>query len=313
MRISRATVLGLAAATAVARPTPASAQTAPIRFGYSLAGESYYLPLYAEQLGFFKQAGLAIELVNFATSGAIIAAALGNAIDVGFCDVPGAANAFNRGFPIAYFAGGAVYETNNAATLLCVLPDSPIKTAKDFEGQSIGVAVLASVSSLGVNAWLDSNGADVSKVKLYELPFASMAAALQRKDLAGAFIAEPVLSQVLAGKDVRVLAHAYDAIAKTFFISATFATKPWIAANRDAARRIAQVIDQAAVWANAHRAETAPIVSNGSRIPLDIVKGMTRIRYLPLDAALVQPVIDAGVRFRQIAKPVNAADILVRA
>jgi NitT/TauT family transport system substrate-binding protein len=311
MTPSRAGALALLAACAV-RPLAAGAQTVAVRFGYSQAAESYYQPYYADDQGFFKRAGLNIELVNFPTSGAIIAAALGNAIDVGLCDVPGAANAYQRGFPIAYFAGGAIYETDNAGTLLCTLPDSPIRVAKDLEGQSVGVAVLASVSSLGVRAWLESNGADVAKVKLFELPFPTMFAAMQRKDLAAALIAEPTLSGLLQRKDVRVVARAFDAIAKAFFISACFSTRPWLAANPDVARRIAAALNETARWANAHRPETATIVSKGSGIPLEVVTTMVRVRFAPLDAGLVQPVLDAAARYRQIPKPTAAAEILAR-
>jgi ABC-type nitrate/sulfonate/bicarbonate transport system substrate-binding protein len=100
MTTTRAAALALISTAALTGPTVALAQPASIRFGYSLAGESYYQPYYAAEQGLFRRAGLNVELVNFATSGAIIQAALANAIDVGFCDVPGAANAYIRGFPI---------------------------------------------------------------------------------------------------------------------------------------------------------------------------------------------------------------------
>jgi NitT/TauT family transport system substrate-binding protein len=289
----------------------ASAQSAaPIRLGYSSAGEGFYEPLYASEQGLFAKAGLNVELIRIQTSTALIEAALANAIDVGFCDAPGAANAYIRGFPIAFMAGGALYETNNAGTLLCTLPESPIRSAKDLVGQSIGVIVLGSVSSLGVTAWLEANGVDLSSVKLFELPFTTMVPALRRGTIAAALIAEPALSQALGRKDVRVLAHAYDAIAKSFFIAACFSTRPWIAANPDAAHRLAATLDEAGRWANGHHPETAAIVSQGSGIPLDVVRGMVRLRFAPLEARFIQPVLDAAARYHLISRPTSAADIL---
>jgi NitT/TauT family transport system substrate-binding protein len=312
MKTSRARALGILGAAALAgRARAVSAQgAAPIRLGYSSAGEGFYEPLYASDQGLFAKAGLNVEMIRIQTSTALIQAALANAIDVGFCDPPGAANAFIRGFPIAYIAGGALYETKNAGTLLCTLPESPIRSAKDLVGQSIGVIVLGSVSSLGVAAWLEAGGVDVSSVKLYELPFTTMVAALRRGTIAAALIAEPVLSQALDRKDVRVLAHAYDAIAKSFFIAACFSTRPWITANPEVARKLAATLDEAGRWANGHHEQTATIVANGSGIPLDVVRGMVRLRFAPLDARLVQPVLDAAARNHLISRPTNAAEIL---
>jgi NitT/TauT family transport system substrate-binding protein len=302
-------VVSIAAACAAGARRASAQTTPPIRFGCSPAGESFYLPIYAQEEGEFRRAGLNVELVTFGTSGAIVEAALGNAIDVGLCDIPGAANAYNRGFPIAIFAGGAAYDSDNNGVLLCTLPDSALRTAKDLEGSSIGVVVLASVSSLAVTAWLQAGGADLGKIKMVELPYTTMVAALRRKDIAAAQMAEPVLSQALAGKDVRPIARPFDAIAKRFFISATFSTRQWLAANQPLARRLAAALDNAARWANAHTRETADIVSRGTRIPLEIVNGMARWRFTTLDRALIQPVLDTAYRYKQIPKLTNAADI----
>lgn len=311
MKTSRARALGaLGAAALAARARPLAAQNAPIRLGYSTAGEGFYEPLYASDQGLFAKAGLDVELIRIQTSTALIQGALANAIDVGYCDAPGAANAVIRGFPLAFIAGGALYETGNAGTLLCTLPESPVRSAKDLVGQSIGVIVLGSVSSLGVTAWLQENGVDPASVKLYELPFTTMVAALRRGAIAAALVAEPVLSQALGRKEVRVLAHAYDAIAKSFFISACFSTRPWIAANPDAARRLAAALEEGGRWANGHHAQTASIVATGSSIPIEVVRAMVRLRFAPLEGRFVQPVLDAAARYHLISRPVSAAEII---
>jgi len=298
---------------ALSRTRPASAQAlTTIRFGGSPFGETYYLPYFASDLGFFARAGLQVEFSNFTGAGLIIQAALGNAIDVGQCDVLGAANVYNRGFPLAYFAGGGMYSSDGPTTMLCTLPDSPIRTAKDLEGGAIGVPVLASISGLGVKAWLTANGADLNQIKFYELTYATMVPAMQRKDIVAGLFGEPNLTQVQGDKSVRILARPYDAIAKTFFVAATFASRPWLSANPDLARRVAQALDDAARWANAHHTESAVTVAKGTGIPLDIVNRMTRVRFGLLDARYVQPVLDAALKYKQLQKSVSAGDIMAK-
>ena len=297
----------------IALPRIVRSQTlTTIKFGGSPFGETYYLPYFANDQGFFAKYGLQIEFANFTGAGLIIQAALANAIDVGQCDVLGAANAYLRGFPLAYFSGGGIYDTNNPTTMLCTLPDSPIRTAKDLEGQAVGVPVLASISGLGVKAWITANGADLAKVKLFELTYSSMVPAMQRKDLAAGLFGEPNLAQVRLNNSVRVLAKPYDTVAKRFFVSATFASRPWLAANPDVARRLARALDEAARWANAHHAESAPTVSKGTGIPLETVQAMTRASFAPLDARFVQPVIDAALKYGQIQKPVRPDEIIAK-
>ena len=196
--------------------------------------------------------------------------------------------------------------------MLVVAADSPIRTAKDFEGQTIAVIGLASISSVAVREWLRQNGAAVDRVKLVELQFANMLGALQRGVVAGAFLAEPFLSA--ASGSVRVLAKAYDAIAKSFAISTFFASRDWIARNRAATRAFAATIYETALWANAHQSESAEILAKYSKIDLDRVRSMTRITYATsLEPQQLQPTLDVAVRYNQLERPVDARTLIVKA
>lgn len=135
--ISRARALALASAAAAAGPRIAAAQPAPIRMGTTAQGDTNVLAFYAQEAGFFKRAGLDIDLQNVNNPSSTVAA-VGSSLDVGFCDPPLLANAVNRGLPLVYFAGGSCY------------------------------------SAEAIRAWLEANGADIAQVKLIELPFTTM-------------------------------------------------------------------------------------------------------------------------------------------
>ena len=173
-RLSRLWALALVAAAA-AIPVRAAAQSAPvIRLASSTSGDGYSESFYGGEFGFFKNAGLNVELVDLPNTGAIAAAIAGRAVDVGFADLITIANGVNRGVPWTVIGGGALYTGDAPTTILCVAKDSPVRTARDLNGRSVGVVALASISTLGVRAWLDSNGADLTSVKLFELPFPTM-------------------------------------------------------------------------------------------------------------------------------------------
>lgn len=308
--LSRARMLALLGAGATVLPRGARAQTPTIRFGTSPFADSYLVPTYAAEMGFFKNAGLNVELTGFPSAGAVGIALAGNAVDVGHSDVIVVANAFNHGVPWRLFAGGGIYSGDAPTTLLCAALSGGAQSAKDLEGKQIGVVSLQSISSLGVKSWIESSGVSLASVKFFELPYATMVPALNRGDIAAAFIAEPFLSDVR--KDVRVLASAYDAIAKSFFISAMFSSQPWLTDNAATARKLAQALNDTMRWANGHHDDTATIAARATKLPIETVHRMVRVRYAPLDAKLVQPVLDAAVKYKSIDKAVNAADIIAK-
>jgi len=274
-----------------------------------VVADTYAEGLFASDSGFFTRAGLDVDVRVFPGSGAVAVAAAGNALDVGLTDAVVLANAINRGVPLVAIAGSGLYLPGEATALLCVGRDAPYKKAKDFEGQAVAVVTLVSISSTGVKAWFAKNGADLTKIRFIEMPFPEMPAAIARGSVAGAFLAEPTLSQAA---DVRILADTYAAIGNRFLISNWFTTRDWLARNPDLARRLVATIYLSARWANQHRDLTAPILVKYAKLDPEKVHAMRRCPYAvtALRPELLQPVLDAAARFKTIEHPVNAADLI---
>ena len=311
-KISRAHMLGALAAVGIsARAGRANAQSGPaIRVGASPA-DSYAQAHYAYEGGFFSKAGLNVEITDFPNSQAIVQAAAGGAIDIGMADMIQLINPIEKGVPFAYFAGGALYRTEAPATLLVVSKSSTIQKPKDLEGQTIGVVALTSISSMSVTEWLRQGGANLSTIKIFELPFATMVPAIQRGTCAACFLAEPFLSGARA--DLRVLASTYDVIAKQFYIGAWFGTRDYLTKNPDQTKRLIQALYDAGRWTNAHHDESAVILAKYTKLDLERIKTMTRAVWsTSIDPKLMQPVIDIAVKYKAIDKPANAADLIFR-
>jgi NitT/TauT family transport system substrate-binding protein len=308
--LTRAQALMLLGAS-TASPAIALAQaTTPIKIG-SVAADSYAEPFYALDADFFRRAGFDAQVLPFPSSGAAAAACAGGAIDVALTDIAVIANAVNRGLAFTAIAGGGLYAPNSWTTALCALKSSPYKKAKDFEGRTIAVVTLVSVSSVAVKAWLTKNGADLNKVRFVEMPFPEMGPALQRGSVQAAFVAEPSLSQLPA--EIEVIADPYSAIAKTFLISVWFTTRDWLGKNPEAAKRLVQAVYETARWANANRDKTAAILAKYSKLPLERVQHMRRAEYATsLTTSLLQPVLDAGYTYKAIQRQVDAAALITR-
>jgi len=303
-------ITGLASGAALVPARGVRAQPAPIRVG-GLTTDTFAMGLYAREMGFFSRAGLNVEILPFTNGATQAAAAAGGALDIGIGEATELANGALRGLPFAIIAGGAMYLTNAPTTLLCVAKNSPIRTAKDLEGQTIAVPALVALTATAVRAWLAVNGADLAKVRFVEMPLPQMADAIARGIIGAAHIGEP---QLTAGSAlVQPIAKPYDAIAPQFILSDWFTTRDWIARNPDAAKRVVSVAYETARWANANHDESLAILARLAKYDLDLVRSMRRAAYATaLDPRLIQPVLDAGAKYKALERPFNANDLIVR-
>lgn len=304
---SRKAALAILAAACTA-PAAVRAQAMTLRIGAATA-DSFAEGYYAADQGAFAKAGIDATIATFPAGGQIVQAAAAGAIDVGVGDPIALANAAKAGVPLAYFAGSGLY-TSDAPTSLMVVPSaSPIRTAKDFEGQAIGVANLSSIILVAVKAWLERGGADLAKVKFFELAQSQLAEAAVRGTVAGAFVSETFISG--QSDKLRILGACYDALAKQFLLSGWFAKRDWIRANPEVAKRYAQVMYDTARWANGHHDDTAAILSKQTGMELARIKAIHRMQYATsLDPKLLQPVLDASAKYKLLDARLSAADLI---
>jgi NitT/TauT family transport system substrate-binding protein len=309
MTRARATAL-LAAGTFGAAVRPSAAQ-APLtlRIG-TLQGDSYAEPFYAADGGFFAKIGINAEFTVNTNGNQLVQAIVGNSLDVAVVDPINLAHPVNAGVPFAFFAGGGLYSSDAPTTVIVVAKNSPLRTAKDLEGKTIGVPGLATISALGAQEWLRKSGADLERVSLVEIPLSAAAAALGRGTIAASVLVEPYLT--VSRNDVRVFGKCFDALARSFYINCWFAPRAWIGANGDLIRRLTRAIYDTANWANTHHSETAAIVSKYFKLDEQTVRDMTRVRFsTQLEARLIQPLLDAAHDFKQLDK-INAESLIVR-
>jgi NitT/TauT family transport system substrate-binding protein len=287
----------------------ASGQTPPlVRIGCN-ATDLYLQPYIAQDNGFFERAGLTATIEPFANGAANATAVIAGAVDTGPADMIQIANAHNRGIPLAFFAGSGVYSSRQPTIQLCIAKNSTLKNPKELEGGTIAVVALKSLTEAGMREWLRQNGVDQARVKLFELPYAEMSAALARGTVSAAFLGEPFLTAAKA--DVRIIGSPNDSVASTFYLSAWFARREWIAGNAATLRKLRQAFYDSARWANVHHADTAGTLAKYAKVEPELTRTMNRIGYATsLDPKLMQPVLDIALRYGLIEKAVTARELI---
>jgi NitT/TauT family transport system substrate-binding protein len=263
---------------------------------------------YADELGFFKKRNLDVRITPQRNGAAEAAAVAGGSLDIGEQNVISMANAHARGLSFVYIAPAAEYLDTAPSTAMIVARNAPFKTARDLSGKTIAVSALHDLTQTAAAAWIDKNGGDSSTVRFIEMPASESPVAVVRGTVQAAVVPEPALSS--QADETRIFAKAFGAIAPRFMINGWFSTKEWIAKNPSAAKRFADAIREAAVWANGHRAESAKILEKHARLQMSALDRMTRATYATsFDANAMQQAIDTATRYKALAQSFPASEI----
>jgi NitT/TauT family transport system substrate-binding protein len=296
-------------ATASLPRVASSADSLPVvRVGIN-ASDTYAEPFYAQAAGFFKEAGLDVQVVMLSNTAATASALAGGSLDVGISSLTSIAQGHERGLPFAAFAPAGMFSEKEPTTLLMVAKDSPLKAPRDLDGKTIATIDVRGVTEVSMDQWAAANGADASSFKYIEMLFGAMAAAVATKRVDAAVIAEPALTP--AFDTCRAFGNPYATIAKQWYIAVFFARPDWIAANLETARRFAGAIAKTTEWANGHHQQSAAMLADMTKLPVAVTSAMRRVTYAQkLDVALMQPMLDAAAKAGVLKGPVAARDLI---
>lgn len=311
--MKRRTALRIAIAASVALAAPSRARAADLRIAAPPTdGSGEYL--YAQAEGFFKKAGLDVQMTTLANGEAVTDGVIGGSLDIGCGQAISLITAFAKGIPLTVVAAAGLNATKlgtGTAGAFFVPNDSTARTGKDFNGKTVGVQGLRGYAQYGTMNWLDKTGGDSSTVHFLEMSSAVMGPALAQHRLDGAFIPEPNVNQVAAY--AKKIATPMDLVAPAFYSGSHFAMLAWAKANVDLVRRFSAVMYQTAAWANANQNTTADILAGAMHLDPEIVHRSERTPYATsADPALMQPMIDLAVKYGGI-KPYSADELFFKA
>ncbi len=302
------------AASAAAIAVPSIVRAAdPLKIGL-VAGDGAAPIYYAQQLGWFKNAGLDVDVQVLGNGAAIAAALSGGAIDFGSVNTGTLASARLRGLPLRAVFPVGIIGSAPIGDQLVVAKDGPIKTAADLAGKTIATNALGTMQHAGALSLIDARGGDAKAAKFVEIPSPAMGAAIDTGHVDAGIETEPFTT--LTAPVTRSLGPLYDGMRKPFIILAMCATEPWLQKNPGVAATFASVVRQANIWANAPQNDKQRRQYNADLTKVDIaVIDKVKLQEMgtTIDAGLMQPPIDAMVKYGFLAQPVNPNDLVWKA
>lgn len=236
-----------------------------VRLGIGGQPALLYLPTtLAEQLGYYKEAGVNVKLADLQGGSKALAALQGGSVDVvsGFYEHTIQMQAKKR--DVVSFVNMLQYP----ALVLAVSPKAkkPITSIKDLKGATVGVTAPGSSTDFFLKYLLRKNGMSPDAASVTGIGGdATAVAAMENGKVDAAVMADPAISQlqqrvgadkVTILSDTRTLKGVEDAFGvSTYPAAVLYADASWLSKNQDTARKLASAIQKTLKWIQEHSAE----------------------------------------------------------
>jgi NitT/TauT family transport system substrate-binding protein len=168
---------------------------------------------YGVQEGYFKKAGLDVEVTAQTGGSASVPSLVSGDVEVVGSNVVSLLVAAREGLPLSIIAGGTSAANSSAEDFsgIVVAKDSDIASPADLAGARIGVNSLENINEVVIANVLEKAGISLKQVELVELPFPDMQPALERGDVDATFLIEPFLTMALSD-GMTAIARPYTAL-----------------------------------------------------------------------------------------------------
>ncbi len=307
-RLSRRRMLAGAAAI-VAVPQVVRAQAVQTLQFTGVPTDDMTPVYYAIKNGLYQKAGIDLQIVPAMSGSTATTAVVSGAYPMGKTSPIASLVAHLRGFPIAILGNGPIWDAKNPFTRTLVATDSGIAKASDLNGKTLASAGLNDLAQLGVMVWVDKNGGDTKSLKWVEIPNSAQAAAVIDHRVAACTMNEPAVTAAVSTGKMRVLADGFSAIAEHFPIGHYIAHADFYKANTELVQRWMRITYETAAYTNTHKAETAEMMAEVTKIQLPILQKMPRVNdATSTDPAMLQPLIDVAAKYNYITRAFPARE-----
>lgn len=267
------------------------AKPTPLRYGVLPVLQA--LPLFvADELGYFNDAGLAVELIPFNTAADKGIALSAGVIDGDFGDLftPIFSEANSRDIMIVAMG----YETAGDGRMFCLLgrPDGPYATTADLAGVPVAISSNSVIDYITAHLLADAGVDDAGYTALEMKNIGLRLQMLIAGEVEAATLPEPLASAALLKGAVLL---ADDSGMAASLTTLTF-TAEYAAAHPQAVRTFLAAIAEANLFINEHPVEAREIMLNRTRMPEPLqasypLPQFPAVLVVP-DAALVAEALD---------------------
>jgi ABC-type nitrate/sulfonate/bicarbonate transport system substrate-binding protein len=262
-----------------------------VTFRFAKSNTELSLVRIADELGYFKNAGVRPQYVGPATAVPAVQLLDQGAIDVATGMFNGDIDGKVKGFKFTAIASSMLDlpQEPHMAYFTKAGSDITKDNLKAIEGKTIGLNGNNSCTDLVIKRYLKKNGVDLSKIKFLQLKDELIAPAIERGDVDLGVFHPPLVGVLLSQPSKFTEAFtSFEDWGPQGGQAPYVASNAWLQKYPKAARELVGIIAKTANWANAHPKESAEIAGKTTGYP---VEQTTNWHYAPnalLDKASLQ-------------------------
>ncbi|MDR1518968.1 MAG: ABC transporter substrate-binding protein [Planctomycetota bacterium] len=231
----------------------------------------YYDLIYlADDLGYFKDAGVRPHYAGQIAAGQMIPALISGDLDVANRHTPLIVAAVASGADIKIFASGSESTKEFPHMKYFVRADSPIKSIKDFPGKTLGINSFGACSEYVTKKYLQDNGLDPASIKMITAPDSQQEVPLLRGDTQVAIIHPLSSGRVAANtRDFRMLFSDWDIDGGLSGMCPYSVRGGFLKEHPEAVTELIEILSKAAKWNNEHPEEARALMAKRFNFKLE--------------------------------------------
>jgi ABC-type nitrate/sulfonate/bicarbonate transport system substrate-binding protein len=272
---------------------------------------------YGVEKGWFKEAGIDIEIVKVATGAASVSAVAANQADIGWAAATVPMFARSQGVPVKIFmTADQEGPPDHFGTHFDATAKSGINTFADVKGKTVMINAFGTAGELAIRERLMDAGVSWDDVKKVVVPFPQMPAALELGNADVAVTIYPMQAAIMANKAIgaKLLGRGNIMASSKQVVTAScyFATDTWLAKNQKAALAFGRVYARAQKEIDADPKMRLGLWMKLSGMKKEVAETIPApwFQSLPVTKETVGPIYDALLRTGMMAKSFPLEDMV---
>lgn len=262
----------------------------------------------AAKTGLFRDAGLDVEIAQTAGGAQTVPAMLTGKYDVIYANYTTGLLAAQQGLPIRVFCGNDVGADDHA---LIVDEKSSFRQLSDLAGARIAVNNLQNIGTVAINAILEDAGVDISKIKLVELAFPDMQAALDAGDVDAIWQVEPFKASALAAGN-RELSPLFVGPVEGMPVAGWLTTQKFAQEHPDALTAFCGALAKSVQQLQGNRKRLVALVPTFTKVSAEVVRQVSLPKWDTVVAPnKLQHLADLMLKYHIIDKPFEVRSVIV--
>jgi ABC-type nitrate/sulfonate/bicarbonate transport system substrate-binding protein len=274
--------------------------------------------LYGIEKGYFKAAGLDVQIVKVPDGAASVSAVASGQADIGWSATAVPMFARANGVAVKIFmTAGQEGPPDHFGTFIDATAKSGVTKFSQMKGKTVVINAFGTATELAIRERLMQAGISWDDVKKVVVPFPQMPAALQLGDADVAVTIQPMQTLIMANKAIGAVELDHGTLMESHQAPVTaacyFATEAWLASHRDVALAFGRAYLRAATEVRASAQLRADLLVKAVGMKPSLAAVMpdpTWFQDLSVTEAAVQPNDEALVRVGMMKKAFPVHDVI---